>query len=193
MTPTTQRSHHLTPPQDKKAARRQKHSYPASNGVSQCLFSMERQFVKGYFQLRQFKSDSAVRSPTFLYDRFHIPEVDNGFDSEITVLERGRKTVIRPYWEGKDENPLDTFILCLLSKCDNPEIMEAIGHNQLLYLADKAVKNEVKMMKGLLRGVADLELGTLSRKQKIFTIARRFRDIRRETEGAREKAVSEEM
>ncbi|MEM3041773.1 MAG: hypothetical protein QXG97_07120, partial [Nitrososphaerota archaeon] len=157
------------------------------------VVSMERQFVKGYFQLRQFKSDSAVRSPTFLYDRFYIPEFDNGFDSEITVLERGRKTVICPYWEGKDENPLDTFILCLLSKCDNPEIMEAIGHNQLLYLADKAVKNEVKMMKGLLRGVADLELGSLSRKQKIFTIARRFRDIRRETEGAREKAVSEEM
>lgn len=157
------------------------------------VVSMERQFVKGYFQLRQFKSDSAVRSPAFLYDRFHIPEIDDTFDSEITVLERGRKTVIRPYWEGKDENPLDTFILCLLSKCDNPEIMETIGHNQLLYLADKAVKNEVKMMKGLLRGVADLELGSLSRKQKIFTIARRFRDIRRETEGAREKAVSEEI
>ena len=67
-----------------------------------------------------------------------------------------------------------------------------MGHNQLLYLADKAVKNEVKMIRGLLRGVADLELGGLSRRQKIFTIARRFRDIRREVEGARERAVMEE-
>jgi len=36
-------------------------------------------------------------------------------------------------------------------------------------------------------------LGTLSRRQKIFTITRRFRDIRKETEGAREKAVSESI
>jgi len=152
------------------------------------VVSMERQFVKGYFQLREFKSDSEVRSPTFLYDRFYCPETDDSFAADIMVLERGRKTLIRPCWEGRGENPLDTFILCLLSGCDNPEVMEAIGHNQLLYLADKAVKNEVKMMKGMLRGVADLELGSLSRKQKIFTIARRFRDIRRETEGARERA-----
>ena len=157
------------------------------------VVSMERQFVKAYFQLREFESDGEVRSPTFLYDRFYLPEVDDTFSAKITVLERDRKAVIHPYWEGKSENPLDTFILCLLSKCDNPEVLEAMGHNQLLYLADKAVKNEIKLMKGLLRGVADLELGGLSRRQKIFTIARRFRDIRRETEGARERASMEEV
>ncbi|MDW8048124.1 MAG: DNA double-strand break repair nuclease NurA [Nitrososphaerota archaeon] len=153
--------------------------------------AVERQFVKGYFQIRQFKSDEAVRSPAFMYDRFYIPEVDEDFTAEITATEGDRETLIQPYWEGEDENPLDSFILQILSKCDNPEVLEAVGHNQLLYLADKAVKNEVKMMRGLLRGVADLELGTLSRKQKIFTIARRFRDIRRETEGARERTLSE--
>jgi len=156
------------------------------------LISMERQFVKAYFQLREFKSDLGVRSPTFLYDRFYIPSVDDKFHAEITAIEGGKKVKISPYWEGEGENPLDTFILHILSKCDNPEVMEAMGHNQLLYLADKAVKNEVKMIRGLLRGIADLELGGLSRRQKIFTIARRFRDIRREVEGARERAVMEE-
>jgi len=155
------------------------------------VVSMERQFVRGYFQLREFKSDEAVRSPTFLYDRFYNPKFDDEFVTEIEVIERKKEAKIYPYWEGTAQNPLDSFILCLLSKCDNPEIIEAIGHNQLLYLADKAVKTEVKMMKGLLRGVADLELGTLARKQKIFTIARRFRDIRKETEGARERAALE--
>ncbi|MEM2130720.1 MAG: DNA double-strand break repair nuclease NurA [Candidatus Bathyarchaeia archaeon] len=156
------------------------------------VVSMERQFVKSYFQLREFKSDPEVRSPTFLYDRFYNPEFDDRFISEMTVFERGKESVIYPYWEGGSENPLDTFILYVLSECDNPEVLEAIGHNQLLYLADKAVKTEVKLMKSMLRGVADLELGSLSRKQKIFTIARRFRDIRRETEGARERAKLEE-
>ena len=155
--------------------------------------SMERRFVRGYFQLRAFETDEEVRSPTFLYDRFYDPKTDDQFTVEMSVVERDREAKIKPYWEGSGENSLDTLILCLLSKCDNPEVLEAIGHNQLLYLADKAVKTEVKMMKGLLRGVADLELGTLSRRQKIFTITRRFRDIRKETEGAREKAVSESI
>jgi hypothetical protein len=155
--------------------------------------SMERRFVRGYFQLRAFETDEEVRSPAFLYDRFYDPRTDDQFTVEMNVVERGKEAEIYPYWEGAGENRLDTFVLCLLSKCDNPEVLEAIGHNQLLYLADKAAKTEVKMMKGLLRGVADLELGTLSRRQKIFTIARRFRDIRKETEGAREKAVSESI
>lgn len=155
------------------------------------VVSMERQFVRGYFQLREFKGDSAVRSPTFLYDRFYDPERDGRYTAELEVLERGRQERIYPYWEGRMENPLDTTLLHLLARCDNPEVLEAMGHNQLLYLADKAVKAEVKMMKGLLRGVADLELGALARRQKIFTIARRFRDIRRETEGARERMAVE--
>ncbi|MEM4726957.1 MAG: hypothetical protein QXD04_01705, partial [Candidatus Bathyarchaeia archaeon] len=155
------------------------------------VVSMERQFVRGYFQLREFKGDSAVRSPTFLYDRFYNPEMDDRYTVELEVLDRGKPARIYPYWEGEMENPLDNTILLLLSKCDNPEVLEAMGHNQLLYLADKAVKAEVKLMKGLLRGVADLELGALARRQKIFTIARRFRDIRRETEGARERRAVE--
>ncbi|MBS7638625.1 DNA double-strand break repair nuclease NurA [Candidatus Bathyarchaeota archaeon] len=155
------------------------------------VVSMERQFVRGYFQLREFKGDSAVRSPTFLYDRFYNPMMDDRYTVELEVLDRGKPARIYPYWEGEFENPLDNTILLLLSKCDNPEVLEAMGHNQLLYLADKAVKAEVKLMKGLLRGVADLELGALARRQKIFTIARRFRDIRRETEGARERRAVE--
>ncbi len=155
------------------------------------VVSMERQFVRGYFQLREFRGDSEVRSPTFLYDRFYDPEGDDEYTVELEVIDRGKQARIYPYWEGGSENPIDNTILLLLSRCDNPEVLEAMGHNQLLYLADKAVKAEVKMMKGLLRGVADLELGALARRQKIFTIARRFRDIRRETEGVRERKAME--
>jgi hypothetical protein len=67
--------------------------------------------------------------------------------------------------------------------------LEAYGHNQLLYLADKLVKGEVQLMKGLLRGVVDLELTPLARREKVFSIARRFRDLRAESESARRRAV----
>jgi hypothetical protein len=80
---------------------------------------------------------------------------------------------------------LDDLVLLILSMCDNPEVLEAYGHNQLLYLADKLVKGEVQLMKGLLRGVVDLELTPLARREKVFSIARRFRDLRAESESAR--------
>lgn len=84
---------------------------------------------------------------------------------------------------------VDDLVLLILSACDNPEVLEAYGHNQLLYLADKFVKREVQLMKGLLRGVVDLELTPLARKEKVFSIARRFRDLRAESESARRQTT----
>ncbi len=151
---------------------------------------MECQFVKAYFQLREFQGDKEIRSPTFLYDRFFNPDFDSKFLKELKVTEGDSDTMARPYWEGEGENPLDNFILTLLSASDNPEVLEVMGHNQLLYLADKAVKADIKIMKDLLRSVAELELGPLSRKYKLFMIARRFRDIRSEIERSRVRSSS---
>ncbi|MGQ9760073.1 MAG: hypothetical protein ACUVQ5_05865 [Candidatus Methanomethylicaceae archaeon] len=148
---------------------------------------MEGQFVKAYFQLREFQGDREVRSPTFLYDRFFNPKYDSPFLRELEVMMGEDKIRVKAYWEGEGENALDDFILSLLSASDNPEVLEVMGHNQLLYLADKAVKADIKMMKDLLRSVAELELGPISRKYKLFTIARRFRDIRAEMERLRSR------
>lgn len=152
--------------------------------------SMECQFVKAYFQLREFQGDKEIRSPTFLYDRFFNPNFDSEFLKELKVTEGDSETTAHPYWEGEGENLFDNFILALLSASDNPEVLEVMGHNQLLYLADKAVKADIKIMKDLLRSVAELELGPLSRKYKLFTIARRFRDIRSEIERSRARSTS---
>lgn len=145
----------------------------------------ERLFIKSYFQSRRFVTDDAIRSPVFLYDRFYNPNIDK-HSVQFRVLERGRSVLIEPYFEGLDTNPLDNLILYILSKSDNPAVLEALGYNQLLYLADKAVKAEIRLMRDMLRGVMEGELDTLIRKEKIFS-ARRFRDIRRENEIARER------
>jgi hypothetical protein len=148
--------------------------------------SREQLFVRGYFQLRTFQRDPEIRAPVFLYDRLFQPEYDGDSLHEMTAIERNKPATLRFYMEKLDKrSQLDDLVLLILSSCDNPEVLEAYGHNQLLYLADKYVKREVQLMKGLLRGVVDLELTPLARKEKVFSIARRFRDLRAESESTR--------
>jgi hypothetical protein len=150
----------------------------------------EQLFVRCYFQLRSFQHDPDIRAPVFLYDRLFLPEYDAQFTREIEAVEEKKQVSLNPYIETEgNQSKIDDLILLILSACDNPEVLEAYGHNQLLYLADKLVKGEVGLMKGLLRGVVDLELTPLARREKVFSIARRFRDLRAESESARKQTA----
>jgi hypothetical protein len=154
------------------------------------IISREQLFVRSYFQLRTFQNDPEIRAPVFLYDRLFQPEYDRAFVHEMTAIERKKSTKLNFYLEDRGKrNRIDDLVLLILSACDNPEVLEAYGHNQLLYLADKFVKREVQLMKGMLRGVVDLELTPLARREKVFSIARRFRDLRAESESARRQTV----
>ncbi|MGQ9781339.1 MAG: hypothetical protein ACUVQ8_03675 [Nitrososphaeria archaeon] len=155
------------------------------------VVSRENLFIKSYFQLREFKTDPGTRSPVFVYDRFFNGAYDGAFTKKVEVHEQDKIVSINPYFEGSSVNDVDNLILYLLSRSDNPEVFEAYGHNQLLYLADKAVKAEIKSMRGMLRGVADLQLGTLARKEKVFSISRRYRDLRSESEMKRSRITRE--
>lgn len=157
------------------------------------VVSRERMFTRAYFQLRSLVSDPSVRSPLFLYERPYDPAFDVDFTREVQALERGGEATVRLFLEQQTPSSLDNMVLFVLSRSDNPEVLEALGHNQLLYLADRAAKAEVKAMKGVLRGVADLHLGTLARKRKVFSIMRRYRDLRAESEAARGRAAQELM
>lgn len=155
------------------------------------LISRELFFVRQYFQLRTFTRDPEIRAPVFLFDRPFNPDFDYPMVFPVDALERQEPTTLRLFMETNSQrSTLDDVCLLILSKCDNPEILEAYGHNQLLYLADKFVKHQVKMTKGTLLGVVDLELTPLARKQKVFSIARRFRDLRAESESARRAAAT---
>jgi hypothetical protein len=150
----------------------------------------EQLFVRCYFQLRSFQNDPDIRAPVFLYDRLYLPEYDDQFTHEIEAVEQNRQVELSLYVETEGKrSKIDDLILLILSACDNSEVLEAYGHNQLLYLADKLVKSEVGLMKGLLRGVVDLELTPLARREKVFSIARRFRDLRAESESARRQTA----
>ena len=80
---------------------------------------------------------------------------------------------------------VSNLILRILALTDNPEVYEAFGHNQLLYLADKAVKAEIRLMRSSLRGVADLRLGSMSKREQVYGIMTPYREQRA---GARRRA-----
>jgi hypothetical protein len=149
------------------------------------VVASEQLFVKSYFQLRSFKTDSTIRSPIFVYDRPLYPELDRKSTHKFTILERDRPQEIEPFFEDNELSEIDNLVLYLFSLQDNPEVVEAYGYNQLLYLADKAVKARVRSMRGALRGIAGLELSALARRERIFTILSRYRDMRSEREYSR--------
>ena len=149
------------------------------------VVSREQLFVRSYFQLRTLKSDRSVRSQVFLFDRPFDPRYDAPCLRRITVRERSGPTRIDGYFEGNDGSRLSNLALHVLSMNDNPEVFEAFGHNQLLYLADKAVKAEVRMLRSSLRGVADLRVGGVTSRRKIFGLATPYRQQRAEAEHAR--------
>jgi len=149
------------------------------------VVSREQLFVRSYFQLRTLKSDQGVRSQVFLFDRMFDPHSDLEGVRHFEVEERAGTTKIDGYFEGNSNSLVSNMVLHVLSMNDNPEVFEAFGHNQLLYLADKAVKAEVRMMRSSLRGVADLRVGAVTSRRKIFGLVTPYRQQRAEAEHAR--------
>jgi hypothetical protein len=149
------------------------------------VVSREQLFVRSYFQLRTLRSDQTVRSQVFLFDRAFDPKYDASSVRRFSVKENSGPTRINGYFEGNDLSQLSNLSLHILSVNDNPEVFEAFGHNQLLYLADKAVKAEVRMLRSSLRGVADLRVGGVTSRRKIFGLVTPYRQQRAEAEHAR--------
>ncbi len=149
------------------------------------VVSREQLFVRSYFQLRTLRNDQSVRSQVFLFDRPFDPRYDARGVRRFDAREKSGTTRIDGYFEGGDRSSLSDLALHVLSMNDNPEVFEAFGHNQLLYLADKAVKAEVKMMRSSLRGVADLRVGGVTSRRKIFGLVTPYRQQRAEAEHAR--------
>ncbi len=146
----------------------------------------EQLFVRAYFQLRSIGEEGVLRSPVFAYDRPLYPEYDSHHLVELEVSEEGKASALRAYLEDRGRACLGDAVLLLLSLSDNPNVIEALGHNYLLFIADKYVKALAKQARGFLAGVANLEIVPVASRRRAFFISRRFRDLRREIEKVRE-------
>ncbi len=153
------------------------------------VVSREGLFTRGFFQLRTLRTDPHLRSSVFLFDRVLDGRYDTT-DNRLEVEEKGGVAEVRPYFEPGKGASLSNLALYILSMTDNPEVSEAFGHNQLLYLADKAVKTEVRLMRSSLRGVADLRVGRMSRRKLVSGVVSTFREQRLESEEARVRGAA---
>jgi hypothetical protein len=153
------------------------------------VVSRERLFIRGFFQLRTLRTDPHLRSAVFLFDRVLDGRYDTT-ENRLEVEEKGGVAEVRPYFEPGEGASLSNLALYILSMADNPEVSEAFGHNQLLYLADKAVKTEVRLMRSSLRGVADLRVGRMSRRRLVSGVVSTFREQRLESEEARVRGAA---
>jgi hypothetical protein len=149
------------------------------------VVARERLFARSFFQLRSLRSDPGIRSQVFLMDRVYDSGRDGASLRRLRAKERSGYAELDAYFEGGEGSRLSNLMLHLLSLSDNPEVFEAFGHNQLLYLADKAVKAEVRMLRSSLRGVADLRVGGAVSRRKIFGVATTYREQRAQAEHAR--------
>jgi len=163
---------------------------PGSFKAARRIVSREELFVRGYFQSDSLGSKGRIRSQVFLFDRVFDPLSDSDSLASIEVEEAHRSTVITPYYESGQLNPSSNLMLLVFSLTDNPEVYEAFGHNQLLYLADKAVKSEIRLMRSSLRGVADLRLGAITKREQVYGLMTTYRDQRSEAEASRMREAS---
>lgn len=153
------------------------------------VVSREQRFVRGYFQSRSLGTSGRIRSQVFLFDRIFEPGFDSGGVDAVKVKEQSGRTEVRPYYEGGLSDPVSNLILRILALTDNPEVYEAFGHNQLLYLADKAVKSEIRLMHSSLRGVADLRLGSMAKREQVYGITTPYREQRAGVEASRREGA----
>ena len=154
------------------------------------VVAREELFVRSFFQSRSLGSSGKIRSQVFLFDRAFDPKRDAGDVDAVEVREFSGPTIVTPYFEGGQTSAMSNMILHILAMSDNPEVYEAFGHNQLLYLADKAVKAEIRLMRSSLRGVADLRLGSISKREQVYGITTSYREQRAGTEASRMKEAS---
>ncbi|MGY5877357.1 MAG: hypothetical protein RTU30_16510 [Candidatus Thorarchaeota archaeon] len=115
------------------------------SGARRNQISLEKTFVKSYFQLCEAQSDEKLRSNVLLYDRLVYPEVDIEGDQVLTLNHDYAHSPEYPepveviLWQNS-ENPIQRFIIHLFKKMTSMSIPELFGHVKPLYIADKVAK-----------------------------------------------------
>ncbi|MEM2760766.1 MAG: hypothetical protein QXU32_12580 [Nitrososphaerales archaeon] len=153
-------------------------------GAFKNVISAERMFVKAYVQLWESESNPVVRSHVFSYDRPCYPEYDKYGDLELLHLDGKVEERIYPMMHFEQDSMVSHLVMDTLHSMAHEIIPEAVGHNYLLFLADKKAKSVLQGAREAYLSSVDYELTRSDLDQQVL-FSNKFRDYRSEVESAR--------
>jgi hypothetical protein len=144
----------------------------------------ERMFVKTYIQLWSSKSNPAVRSHVFTFDRPAYAKYDHWAEIVLHNKDNEMDERISPVLNLLEESGMTNLAMAILVEMAGEVIPEALGHNYPLFLADKKAKFVLKQNKEAYAGAVDVEMARSELDQQVL-FSQKFRDYRSQVEAKR--------
>ena len=159
------------------------------SGARRNQISLEKTFIKSYFQLCQASSDPRLRSNVLLYDRLVYPDFDLKEKQLITLNHDYQNNTNEPepveviLYQSK-ENPIQEFIIRLFRSMTSGSIPELFGHLKPLYVADKVAKYYCNQFQGLVSSASSWLINRPELREFLFYLSS-FRERRTSVEQSR--------
>jgi len=163
-------------------------------GAIRDKISPERIFMKSYIQLLETSKEPKLRSNVLCIDRLAYPEYDLRDDTTIGFkhsISKAEDEIVRVivYKDKSVSNPIQNFVLTLLSRTTHANIPELFGHNKPLFIADKIAKWHTGLAMKMVRSVKRLVLNNPEMRSFLFYMST-FRERREGIERGRRRRRS---
>lgn len=159
------------------------------SGARRNQISIEKTFLKSYFQLCQADSEPKLRSNVLLYDRLVYPGFDIKKENFVTLKHDYENRPDYPesveviFYEGQN-NPIQDFIIPLFKAMTSMSIPELFGHLKPLYVADKVAKYHYDQVKGMIESTGNWLMNRPDLREFLFYLSS-FRERRSSVEQSR--------
>jgi hypothetical protein len=159
------------------------------SGARRNQISLEKTFLKAYFQLCQARSEPKLRSNVLLYDRLMYPDFETNRETLVTLRHDYEKRPDFPepvdvvFFEGQD-NPVQGFIIPLFSAMTSMSIPELFGHLKPLFVADKVAKYHFTEVQGMVESAGNWLMNRPDLREFLFYLSS-FRERRSSIEQSR--------
>lgn len=159
------------------------------SGARRNQISLEKTFVKAYFQLSEACSDSKLRSNVLLYDRLVYPRFESSGDQIVTLHHDYEHRPEQPepvevvLYTGMD-NPIQRFVMAIFKAMTSMSTPELFGHLKPLYVADKIAKYNFKQFSMMVESTGKWLVNRPELREFLFYLST-FRERRSEVEQSR--------
>lgn len=159
------------------------------SGARRNQISLERAFVKSYFQLCEAASEARLRSNVLLYDRLVYPDFDVKEEHLLRLNHDYGSHAEFPepvdvvFYHGK-ENLIQSFTIALFRAMTSSSIPELFGHLKPLFIADKVAKYNYSQFKNMVESTGKWLMNRPDLREFLFYLSS-FRERRSHVEQSR--------